>query len=118
MATSRGGWARFTITTLTWKAPWQCYLVTTVVRWRGAFVPRYAAHKDKIRKVLAMPDVDPALLVPTRLRMSISLYDPTLQRYRYMKNAGRNVIIETADEYQALLARLDAALAQLEANHY
>jgi hypothetical protein len=63
-----------------------------------------------------MPDIDPGLLFPTRLRLTVLLYDPAVQRYRHMSGQGRHVIVENQDQYDAVLLAIDTTIARLNAN--
>jgi hypothetical protein len=115
-ATSPAVSGHFTVETLWWSGDWQQSYGITRVTWRVTYRPVFALHPETIRRKLDMPDIDPHLLYPTRLRVTVWLYDPTVQRYRYMRQQARHTIIETDDQYRAVLLAIDTAIAKVDAN--
>jgi hypothetical protein len=63
-----------------------------------------------------MPDVNPYDLLPTRMRITLALYDPLTQSYRHIAKHGRNCTVENPEQWQTILNALDLAIAQVNAN--
>jgi hypothetical protein len=94
---------------------WDRHLICATVTWRFGARPKYQYRRARLRRRLGMPEIDPQVLFPTRLRVNLLLYDPEMQRYRHMAKQSRTVTIETLQQWEVVTQALDRAIAQLNA---
>jgi hypothetical protein len=63
-----------------------------------------------------MPEVNPADLFPTKMRLNLLLYDPLTQRYRHINRQSRHLTVENAAQWEHFLKAVDQAIAHIDAN--